>query len=391
MSSSCTSHKTRPRYFDIGVNALDDQFSGIYYDRQKHPPDLLHVWERSVSAGCDRWLITAGDLKDSHRAWRLCRDFHLGHPIHSTPTTSESHDIARTRAAQGRWYATAGIHPTRASTVPAAGPDRSLFLGDLVSEVQAGYAGGYIRAYGELGLDYDRLSYSPKDAQLDAFRLQLHLITTTPIHPSSQTTIAQALPLFLHTRASHPDFANILAEFLPLLPRRGVVHSFTGEVEELDALVGMGFEVGLNGCSVRGEESLGLVGGFGDTVAIQVETDAPWCEIRATHAGASFLPNMFPSLTPTQTQSHVYTPPPEKPVKPDKFNHASPAPVKGRNEPAYIGAVVHVIASVREVDPEVIAQAAYRNASRMFEAPDFPKIALPQEVQHDTVESPVDE
>lgn len=47
------------------------------------------------------------------------------------------------------------------------------------------------------------------------------------------------LPLFLHSRAAHKDFVNILREegFGEDRERKGVVHSFTGSVEEVVELV----------------------------------------------------------------------------------------------------------------------------------------------------------
>ena len=61
------------------------------------------------------------------------------------------------------------------------------------------------------------------------------------IYPGSQLFLAKKykLPLFLHCRAAHKDFVSILRDegFGEDGERKGVVHSFTGSVEEVIELV----------------------------------------------------------------------------------------------------------------------------------------------------------
>lgn len=59
------------------------------------------------------------------------------------------------------------------------------------------------------------------------------------------------LPLFLHSRAASEDFERLLGAKLPQLPKKGLVHSFTGTVEEMKRMVEMGLDVGVNGCSMK--------------------------------------------------------------------------------------------------------------------------------------------
>jgi TatD DNase family protein len=70
------------------------------------------------------------------------------------------------------------------------------------------------------------------------------------------------LPLFLHSRAAHIDFVKILKEEglgedggKSVGAKGGVVHSFTGSSEEAAELIGMGFYIGVNGCSMKTEQN----------------------------------------------------------------------------------------------------------------------------------------
>ena len=83
------------------------------------------------------------------------------------------------------------------------------------------------------------------------------------------------LPLFLHSRAAGEDFERLIAAKLPKLPKRGLVHSFTGTVEEMNGLVALGLDIGVNGCSLKTEENLEVVKAI-PLDRIQIETDGPW-------------------------------------------------------------------------------------------------------------------
>jgi TatD DNase family protein len=193
-------------------------------------------------------------------------------------------------------------------------------------------------AFGEIGLDYDRLFLSSKDTQLKYFEKQMAL------------ALELQLPLFLHSRACHEDFERIMRTHLDSLPKRGLVHSFTGTPEEMQILVSMGFDIGINGCSMKTEENLAVVKEV-PLERLQIETDGPWCEIRASHASSGFLKDGGPTMP--------------KGVKKEKW--AKGLMVKGRNEPVTIAQVAHVVAKVKGVDVEEVCEAGWRNSVRMFE------------------------
>ena len=139
----------------------------------------------------------------------------------------------------GFCYATVGVHPCSAKhfdTHPG-GPSALLSaIGDLAKKSKES---GETVAFGEIGLDYDRLFLTPKDQQLKYFEAQL------------EVAIEVQLPLFLHTRASSEDFERLLSAKLPQLPKKGLVHSFTGTLDEMQRLVELGLDIGVNGCSMK--------------------------------------------------------------------------------------------------------------------------------------------
>ena len=115
------------------------------------------------------------------------------------------------------------------------------YLAALLATAEQGR--GVVVALGEMGLDYDRLRWSPARLQTLAFQAQLQHVAA---HAS--------LPLFLHNR-------NCGDELVPGLDAaataaeagrfRGVVHSFTGTRAELDRFLAAGLYIGINGCSFK--------------------------------------------------------------------------------------------------------------------------------------------
>jgi TatD DNase family protein len=124
-------------------------------------------------------------------------------------------------------------------------------------------ASGHAVAFGEIGLDYDRLFLSGKEPQLKYFEKQL------------EVAVKVQLPLFLHSRAAGEDFERLLKAKLPMLPKLGLVHSFTGTAEEMRRLVQLGLHIGVNGCSLKTEANLEVVKEI-PLDQLQIETDGPW-------------------------------------------------------------------------------------------------------------------
>lgn len=264
----------RPRYFDIGVNFSDSMFQGYYNGstNAKHPCDIEDVISRAHLFNVDRMLITASTIKESREHFKLCERY------------------------QNQFNSTVGVHPCSVASEfyerkgdsysENLRPDVDEKLTELKEILIEGYRLGHVKAFGEIGLDYDRLHYSTKHQQLEMFKLQLDILTE----------IDFSIPLFLHMRAACDDFINVLKPYIDDgVVKNGVVHSFTGTEEELNKLLDLGFYIGINGCSLKTETNL-VVASKIPIEKFMIETDAPWCEIRKSHASYKFItpyPNKF--------------------------------------------------------------------------------------------------
>jgi TatD DNase family protein len=203
----------------IGINFTDPVFRGEYHGTQRHDNDFEDVVQRALDAGCKKFMITGSDLGES------------------------KHAIEISKAHPGQCYATVGVHPCSAKlfdTYPGGPSELLSALRKLALEAKES---GHAVAFGEIGLDYDRLFLTPKEQQLKYFGAQLEI------------AVEVQLPLFLHSRAASEDFERLLKENLEQLPKRGLVHSFTGTAEEMQKLVALGFDIGVNGCSMKSEHS----------------------------------------------------------------------------------------------------------------------------------------
>lgn len=225
---------------------------------------------------------------------------------------------------------------------------------------------GRVMAVGECGLDYDRLQFCDKETQLKYFEAQV-CRTAALVKPAQCAVIRRLsthcallrlrvqlqlaarvkLPLFLHCRAAGDDFCEVMRRHRPHVVG-GVVHSFDGSAELAAELVAMGLYIGINGCSLKTADNLAVAAGI-PASALMLETDAPWCEIRPTHAG----------ITHVRTKLAM--------VKAEKFEGGKG--VKNRNEPALIPQVLEVLAGIRKEQPLELAQTVLANTRTLFFPP----------------------
>ena len=258
---------------DIGANLAHDSFDD---DREA-------MLQRAADAGVTTMIVTGSSDDSNARAAALAEQ----HP--------------------GVLFSTAGVHPHHASDYTDASDAliRSLVTKDVVVAV------------GECGLDYFR-NFSPRDAQLDAFRRQLEIAKDT------------GLPVFLHQRDAHDDFVEVLEPALPDISH-AVAHCFTGEGESLREYLAMGLYIGITGwiCDERRGKHLHDVVDVIPDDRLLIETDAPY-----------LLPRTL-----------------------------EPKPKTRRNEPMYLTEVLKIVAEARGQSEEHVARVTTENARRFFRLP----------------------
>ena len=162
-------------------------------------------------------------------------------------------------------------------------------------------------AVGEIGLDYF-YTHSPRDVQIAVFEAQLQL------------ALDAKLPVIFHVREAFDDFWPIFHNFSGI---RGVLHSFTDDMTNLERGLSEGLYVGVNGIST-----------FTKDVRQQAMFDAIPLERMLLETDAPFL---------------------------------TPAPHRGKvNQPAFVRHVAEYHANRRKVELEHLARATSANASKLF-------------------------
>ena len=354
-----------PNSTDIGANLCDPMFQGSYGGKSYHEPDLSSVLRRARGAGVGRIVVTAGSLAESAEALEMAA---------SSSSTSTSSPV--------ELFCSAGVHPTRAGELVVAGNDgggggeereKKTLDAAAVARLRALLREGTesdddskqprLVALGETGLDYARLQFADAEAQRLAFGAQLDLAAE----------LGGRLPLFLHLRDAGDDFISLLSE-----PRfnktdtsssssvpvalRGVVHSFDGGVDlmrRLLALENRDLFIGFNGCSLRDETGLEAARQV-PIDRLLLETDAPWCDLRPSHASSAAQQGSFELKEFDERVGAVWKDK-KKVGKDDKTSL-----IKGRNEPCRIAAVAEAVAAARGCSVAEVARAAWENSERLF-------------------------
>ncbi len=254
--------------------------SHCHLDDPAYAPDLNAVVERARAAGVHRLVSVGTTLETSRRALEIA---------HSTEGA----------------YASVGVHPHDAAACTEA----------IIDELTALAADPLVRAWGETGLDFNRM-HSPRDLQERWFVRQL------------EAAAEIGLPMIFHERDSDGRFLELLAA-CPPPPGAAVVHCFSGNRTEMRRYLDRGCYIGITGIVTlkeRGEPLRRLVPQI-PRDRIVVETDAPY-------------------LTPEPHRRRVRC-----------------------NEPAFVGAVLQRVAEVRGDDPEELAHAVFANTCRLYRIP----------------------
>lgn len=280
-------------------------FRGEYNGKVKHPADLDAVLERAWNSGVDKMIITVTSLSDAPKCFEI----------------ADKDD---------RLFTTMGCHPTRCKEFEK---DPEGYFKQLCEYFET--RKDKIVAIGEIGLDYDRLNFCDKETQKKYFEKQLELCDK------------YNLPLFLHCRNAFDDFIAILTRNRERVRKvSGVVHSFDGRIDDVRDLYNLGLFFGINGCSLKTEANHRVVKEIPEE-RIFLETDSPWCGMRATHFGFNLIQTQFPKVKKKEKWTEGYL-------------------VDGRNEPCEIVQVLEVVAAIFDWNPEKMAKLFYDTTFKMF-------------------------
>jgi TatD DNase family protein len=178
---------------------------------------------------------------------------------------------------------------------------------EALAAVEALNATGPSVAVGECGLDF-HYDHAPRAVQVDAFRAQCEIADRT------------GRPLVVHSRSADPDTRDALAS----LPDgvRGVLHCFTAGEELMREALALGWHVSFSGIVTFARfDRSDIVRAVPDD-RLLIETDSPYL---------------------------------------------APVPHRGkRNEPAFVARTCAVVAEMRGVSVEQVAELTSRNATELF-------------------------
>ncbi|MFK7828420.1 MAG: TatD family hydrolase [Congregibacter sp.] len=170
-----------------------------------------------------------------------------------------------------RIYCTQGIHPHEAER----------YSPEVGQQIRSGIRDAKVLAVGEIGLDYF-YDHADRAVQRAVFAQQL-------------TIAAEAdLPVVIHSRDADDDMQAMLAEHLPQLSRRGVIHSFSSGLELAEFAVSEGFHLGFNGMvTFTKADNVRAAVAMTPLDQLILETDAPYLTpvpYRGISNGPRYLP-----------------------------------------------------------------------------------------------------
>lgn len=231
------------------------------------------VIEAAAAAGVTKMICVGCDLEDSELAVSFVQD-------------------------RSECWASTGIHPHEAQHF--AGDDAKLAAFAALVERPK------VVAIGECGFDF-YYNHSPKKAQVEVLRFQLQLAKK------------HDLPVIFHVRDAFDDFWPLYDEYKV----RGVLHSFTDSLENLQRALKRQLYIGVNGIATFTKST------------DQLEM------YRAVPLGSLLLETDAPFLTPTPYRGTI-------------------------NEPKYINEIAHFVAELKGVALEELAAATTQNADSLF-------------------------
>lgn len=257
---------------ESGVPVVADDHTRAKW-AQAGNPRPTEMAEAAIATGVTRMICVGCTVEDSQRAVEFV-------------------------ATQEGCWASIGIHPHEA---------KSHNTPEIMEQLAALVARPKVVAIGEAGLDYF-YNHSPRADQIALLEFQLQL------------AVDHKLPVVFHVRGAYDDFWPIFDNFPEL---RGVLHSYTDSMSNMDKAIERGLYIGVNGIATFTKDSVQR--GMFMQIPLSkllLETDAPY-------------------LTPT--------------------------PVRGTiNQPKNVTYITEFLAELRGETAEAIADATTASAIKLF-------------------------
>jgi TatD DNase family protein len=245
------------------------------FDTHAHAHELL----KAVTPVHDKWL-SDGVPRTAETVLTAAREVGVSRVMSIGTTLADSELAIALAAEHANVWASIGIHPHEAETALAEGhldPFRALVTSDKVVAV------------GECGLDYF-YNHSEKAAQVAVLQAQIEL------------ALEHDLPVSFHVREAYDDFWPIFDSYRGS-GLRGVLHSYTDSLVNLDRAVARGLCFGVNGIATfaKAEEQINMYKTIPRELLV-LETDAPFltpvpfrgkvCESKHMRLTAEFLADL---------------------------------------------------------------------------------------------------
>ena len=250
--------------FDCGVNICSKQYNN-YIDT---------LVDHSIDAKLSGWILISNNFNEWKKNKNIIDLYNNKLPM----------------------YMTLGIHPHNARFgIP------NTFEENITEN---------IIAIGECGLDYNRM-FSSKAIQIKVFRHQIELAKK------------YNKPLYLHERDAFDDFYSIISKENNI---KGIIHCFTGNLEQMNKYLNLGFYIGITGIICNKNTELVNAVKYLPLDKLIIETDSPF-----------MTPYMYSAKWKTK-----------------------------RNQPDAIWLVIIKLAEIFNVSEDIIIQQTVENTKKLF-------------------------
>lgn len=268
---------------DSVINKIIDTHCHLDYFKED---ELSLILENAISNGIDRLISASSNLESWEKVIQISKRY--------------SDDRLKI-------YYSLGLHPHDAKDFDEDAERRLLNCISIGRPV----------AIGEIGLDF-HYNYSEKKKQIEVFEKQI------------QISINKSLPLIIHSRNAENEALAILDNFKNdmKLENKGVIHCYTGSLENARKFMDKGFLIGFGGIiTFKNADDLRTVLIAMPVEKILFETDSPYL---------------------------------------------SPVPHRGkRNEPMFVCNVIKFASSLLCRDLEELVKITSANADRVFKLKDL--------------------